>query len=208
MAVVKREVSDSIDRGGGIDKVGTYHLVVTKLDIQPAKRDGGMIDGWKISVGVLDGTAKDSSGNCLLLGTTGDIILNNPQMTHSDGGDFARRVQDRFLVVTSLVKPEELGKEVSFDTDHAVGRQFIAKFDWNEYKGKKSVKLSGMDFWHVDDPYVDDIPKSAEYLSQLHPSLRWSNDQKKAAPSQAKSEYQESVKQTAAAAAAIDIDDI
>jgi hypothetical protein len=54
------------DGGNYIDKPGTYHLVVTEVDENPATKDGAPIDALKISVQVLAGTnpeQKDRFGN-------------------------------------------------------------------------------------------------------------------------------------------------
>jgi len=167
MAKFKTTTSSSVARNNlSIEFPGTYHMVVTKIDPEPLKKSGERIDALCIHVGVVAGTDQRCVGNNY------EVYLNNPSHANKDGGEFLRRIQTRFFFVTKLVAEDQLDKEVEIDLDDAIGRQFIAKFSEEEYQGKKQVKLSGVDMWHVDDPYVKDIPKDSLSINQIAKDLR------------------------------------
>lgn len=164
---LKTKLSSSADRGGfGLEFPGTCHLIITAIDPEPRRKTGESINGLQVTVGVLASTEPRNVGRSC------EVILTYPSDSNNDGGEFLRRVQTRFLHVTCLVEDSQLDQEVEVDLDLAVGRQFVAKFAEEEYRGKTSVKLKGDDMWHVDDPYCENIPKDAAAIVTIPVSLR------------------------------------
>ena len=211
MVKVNYDAAESTDRGRGIEQEGQYHFVITAMDPDACKLTGEPLNAWKIEVSVLDGTVRTKDGkSCVYKGVSDSFLLRHPCLGDNDQGDFARKVQTRFLEVTRIIEPSEKGKQVVFDSDDAIGRQFVAHI-------KKSKKgywgISGADVWHVDDPTVDHVPKDESYISQIPAVLRWPDSQVKQATAaeqkKAETPYSEQVKQDPTAIQApVDYDDI
>lgn len=211
MPVYKRQVGANVDRGGSnrIERPGTYHLQVTKLDMEPQGKDGRMINGFRVTALVLDGTAQ-ANGKCIEKGKSHEMTFFDPDMQAKQSSqEMSQRKQDRFFFVVGAIDENNLDQEVEIDTEAIEGRQFIAKFSEREYtdrqgKQQKMVDLHFADMWHVDDVQVADVPKDASMLKLLPLEQRATAEHKAEV---ARQQYEEPVKQPAAASA-IDLDDI
>lgn len=181
MAKLKTRTAGSAERGGfGLEFPGVCHVVITAIDPEPRRKTGESIDGLQVTVGVLASTEPRNVGRSC------EVIFTYPSDSNKDGGEFLRRVQTRFLHCVCLITDSQLDQEVEVDLDLAIGRQFVAKFAEDEYKGKTTVKLKGDDMWHVDDPYCESIPKDASAIASIPASLRRKSDSKASAAAPAK----------------------
>lgn len=178
MTKVSFETATDAKRDEGIEQEGTYHMVIMNMDCFPTDSNGQQMQSWSVRCGVLQGTVQDSKRRCVYVGCTQFVFLNNPRLDMNDQGEFSRKVQTRFLLVTGLTTEEQLGSNIAFDPDDAVGRQFIAKFRWNTFNNKTRMQVDRLDFFHVDSALVDAVPKDKAMIDQIAPELRWSDSQK------------------------------
>lgn len=161
---------------------GTYHLMVTAATETPTTRDGKLINNSKfqISVEVLAGTVADQ------VGKTTDITFFH---AGPNGTEFQKKMdqsrEDRLWLALGLLPAAALemqesklalkkGVALEIDLAAAVGRQFVAAFADMD-KENKYLKTGWLEASHVDDAAVAAIPKSADALKLIAPSLRWVN---------------------------------
>lgn len=169
--MVKATMPENFDRGAfGIERPGTYHLIVIVVDEYPKKRNGEPIPGWRITCGVLAGTEDCEKGKEV------DLILRNPSASHNDGGKFCQKLQGRFLLVTGFVQENEAGKEIDINLEElAPGRQFLAKFSVQNKQNPTDAERIDLDYanlWHVDDAFVSEVPKDEPNLKNIPQELR------------------------------------
>jgi hypothetical protein len=169
-----------------------------------------MIRGFRVQCTVLNGTSQ-VNGICTEAGKKQMLTFYDPDLTKSPSSqEFATKKQDRFLYVVGLISESDVGQEVSYDTDHAVGRQFVAKFVEDEYADKNGkiiqrINLSFCDMWHVDDPQVADVPKDEAKLKMIPKELRATAADKAAtATKAAKADYAEPATATSEQPASLD----
>lgn len=171
MAKMSTEVGDTSNDNRRPPMPGWYHLAVIAFDPYPTKRDGGPLNGWKVSCGVCDGPPSPAS-ECKFKNKSIDLMFFNPKRPD----DFNKKKQDRLLVCLGLVPPDdqrEDGKSYEWDTDDAEGRQFLCKFSESEYDGKTSIEIDFLNFFHVDDPDAAACPRDEEWLAKIPKELRW-----------------------------------
>lgn len=177
MSAVDFDMPDTIETGGDanrLKKEGSFHFAIDNLDTEPVSEEGKALDGWRVSMQVLDGTVREN-GVCTEKKKTIDILLFNPKLNGKDGGKWARLKQARLLVAAGLVEPNATGKGVSFDPEKAGGCQICAKLQLKqEQDGSqgKFLEFAYADIFHVDDPDAKDIPKDAAALKLLPKTLR------------------------------------
>jgi len=163
-----------------VDEEGTFHCQITSTSEQPTKHDGTLIDNamFAIALELLEGTNKTQIGKTL------DIVFLHPKVTDKGEGAFAKKKVDRFLLAASLASQQQLEKadvEIDVDINSTVGRQIIVKIEMNEYEGKTRAQLSFAEIYHVDDPAMKTIPKSAANLRFLPQEERWIGNKLQAA---------------------------
>lgn len=144
---------------------GQYHAMILSAAENPPRHDGsGMVDGAVFELQILDGTVPAEKKKMFR------ATLPNPNMSHRDGGDFALRRQARMAIVTGLVSPADLGKNVSFDWGDARGRQIVLTVKESESTktpGKKYLDIDGLHVYAVTDPAVAHVPKDVTGLKLL-----------------------------------------
>ncbi len=144
---------------------GKFHFIIEAMrDGKNSK--GDVYKGFTFDVKVAEG---EHAGKKV------GLSLSDPDPTHKDQGDFARRRQAAFLIATNLMAPSQLGKPVAFDPDNALGAQFVAELVHSKDQNKKPTKfleIKGTNIYHVDDPRVMDVPKDNETLSIIDPANR------------------------------------
>jgi hypothetical protein len=156
----KHQTGDDFSTGGTfLREPGTYHVCVTELDENPAKRDGSLIDNaaFRVYFEVLTGTVKGQEEK------TGDIIFFYPKLQSKNEGAFARKKIDRFLLSVGLVSEADKSKDLEVDLRQAIGRHFIVKLEHDDEQ--KFLQVAFADIFHVDDPAVKDIPKNAAAMA-------------------------------------------
>ena len=191
MTKIKRKVSGSLAANDNrLEHPGTYHLGVITVDVSPVK-NGKMFNGWVITAGVLDGTARQND-KCIERNKTIEIRMNDPKPNHNDGGEFCQKIQDRFLLAVGLINESDAGEEREIDLDEAVGRQFIAKFKAGTFTSRdgserETIELDGAYMYHVDDSAVAAIPKDEQMLANIPAALRRNVESKASEKRQEKS---------------------
>jgi len=186
MTRVEGTASENADRGAkGIEKPGTYHLMITGFDPTPVDTNGTLQTAWKVTVGILAGTDKTQ------VGKSHDMYFNEPNLSYADKGKFAKKIRTRFLFVVGLLSEGDFGVDFGFDSDDSIGRQFVATFSENAHSNRTSMQLNGCDLWHVDDSYIDSIPRDLEMLKSIPANLRLDAKNKAKAAAAKDSEYSE-----------------
>jgi hypothetical protein len=163
---------DLSNSGKFVDQEGWYHFVVLEgKEVATKRSDGSIIQGM---LGQLE---------CIVLASNVEgqrdkqlsVCIRAPAATHKDGGDFCRKVADRWWLALSLATREQLESKqnLMIDIVAAKGRQFIAKIE----KGDKYCDIAGAEVYHVDDAAVKDQKKSVDDLGKIRPEFRWISKQ-------------------------------
>lgn len=171
------DMPDNVEPGRGFVEKGQYHLIISKVDTAPTKTNGAIIEGFKVTFQVLNGTLQQN-GICTQTGKSFDELFNYPSPAHRDGGDFAKRLLARLAIATGLVSINDKGKRVSVDWSHLATRQLVAFVDVEEQQGTdgktyKNSGIEGMHMYGVDDPAVAHVPKdekSAKFAAKTQPA--------------------------------------
>lgn len=166
MAIMKRPAST--EASSFLEKEGQYHFLVSVIDEQPTKRDGGLLDGIRFTLSVLAGTDPSQVKRQF------DPILFNPSENNKDGGEYLNRVQWRMADACSLI-PASGAAEVEIDWQKAKASQIVAfvRFGKAQEGKEPRLELDGAHIYHVDDPEVSYVPKSEPHLKLLPASKRW-----------------------------------
>lgn len=171
---MKYRAPETIDTGGGnwLDKPGTYHLIITAATESPLKKNGEMLDGFRITCQAIDGTVRDSAG-FTEKDKTVELMFWHPKLTDKNEGMFSRQKQAKLFIATGLLTEEQLGQEVDLDLEDVVGKQIIATLEANEGDtGRTFLDLHFSDLWHVDDPAAAKCPKNQKAIELMPPSHR------------------------------------
>lgn len=161
---------DNFDRGNAfIEKKGTYHFVIDRVEQNPVlKGKSEIMAGFVIHVTAVAGTDETQ------LKRIAALKFYDPNLSHKDGGEFAGRKIGIFFDATGLV--DRHTDSADLDLAKLQGRQFIGilenKKDENTKAETRFVDLRKCETYHVDDPAMASIPKSAEHLKLLPASMR------------------------------------
>lgn len=163
---------DLSNNGKFVDQEGWYHFVVVEgKEVATKRSDGSIIPGMlcQFELIVLDSSVPEQRDKTM------SVCVRAPSPQHKDGGDFCRKVADRWWLALSLASRQDLEakKRLSIDVASARGRQFVAKVE----KGEKYCDIAGADIYHVDDPAVKNQKKSIDDLNRIRPELRWVGSQ-------------------------------
>jgi hypothetical protein len=166
--------------GGGLylKAPGWYHMLITNLMAGLGPK-GTAIDGFTAECKVMAGLSDDGSDNT---GKEISLTLFAPKLTAKPA---AQKNDERkltaFFVATNCILPEQLGQEIEIDENLANGAQFVVKLatgqsknDAGEYEDDPDapIQIHYSDIFHVDDPAVAKIPKSAESVALIDPKDR------------------------------------
>lgn len=152
------QTGDDFSSGTFLKEPGWYHLCVTEMDETPINRQGQLIDNaaFRVHFEALAGTVGGQEGKA------GELTFFHPRPTSKDGGKFARKKIDRFLLAVGLIDENVKGKAVDIDVQQAVGRHFVAKLEANEHG---YLELAFTEVYHPDDPAVAHQPKDAAAMA-------------------------------------------
>lgn len=182
--------------GGGLSTPGTYHVVINDA-IEGQTSQGKPIDGltvtFEVLAGTVDGMAAKTRSETLFAPSMTDIEREQKTGLAS----MPRKKLAALFIAANAMDPTKLGQAVEVDVASMVGQQCVIKFERQLEKdgeGKytvetKYIQISYSDIFHVDDPAVKDVPKSAEALSLIPPANRHPEswfDWKKRKPAPAK----------------------
>lgn len=174
------QTGDDFSVGGTwLEQPGNYHMIVSDLKVPAESFSGKLIQGsaFGATLSVLDGTTDSEKGktiNCVWFRPRGDM---------RDGGKFARKKIDRFLIATGLIGQEDKNKGVKLSEllPLAVGRQICCKIDSKEdSSGKERLDIAFADIFHPYDPKVESWPKNRAVLAMM------SDEQKSRSPAKPK----------------------
>ena len=158
----EKPVSEEIDEGGFVKKKGQFHLYVN--DVVPnghADLPGNAL--FKLHCIVCEGTEKDQ------IKALANLTIWPPDTTKEERVvETSRRLQVR-LVKSCGIPFTDVGGQVEYDEANFAGTQLVADIDIDA-KGFPRIKFDRV--WHVDDPAVKDVPKSAKALAMLRPDQR------------------------------------
>jgi hypothetical protein len=171
------EMPEDLSGGGNfLDQEGTYHVIVTEVKAGKDRQDK-VIDGNTYTLSVLGGA--NAVGKATdQVGKTTQQTLRNPNLKHSDGGKFARKIVGSFYIATGLVDLSQLGKRVELNVEDTADRQFVVKLHKEPYTDSKTgqektaLAISFSDIYHVDDPRVATVPKDTESIKLIPAALR------------------------------------
>lgn len=152
-----------------LDKPGQFHFYVNKVDDQPQKQDGTVMDGIRLDLVCHGGTDLTQVKKVF------SPLLFNPSESHRDGGEFATKVHLRLADACGLLP--KLGadvEEVDIDWSKAAGKQIIAfvKFGKKKEGEEPRLEIDGAHIYHVDDPEAAHVPTNKAVLSLLPAALR------------------------------------
>lgn len=173
MALRHNAGGDVSTGGNWLTEPGLYHMVVTETTETPTKRDGSPISEaiCRVSLSVLAGTVDGQKDKGF------DLTFWHGKPGDEKSQSFATKKLDRFFLSTGLMTRAEIEQKVSKDIElsHANGRQLVVELEERESAatGKKFLDLKFAEIYHVDDPAVAAVPKDAQALALISPSLRW-----------------------------------
>src|SRR5690606_19446811 len=98
-----------------------------------------------------------------------DLTFWKPKLDQSEKSQaMDRRKNTAFCIATNLIDPNQLGQRLVVDLSKANGQQFIAELspqkDADGKDSDKFLQLHYANIYHVDDPEVASVPKSADAL--------------------------------------------
>jgi hypothetical protein len=165
--------------GGGLSTPGTYHVVINEVR-EGESAQGKPIDGLTITVEVMDGTTKGMSGKTRSESLFVPSLKDQEKEQQTGQPSMPRKKLAAMFIAANAMQPDQLGKPVDVDTAAMVGQQCVIKFEHQMEKdgeGKYTVptqyiQISYSDIFHVDDPDVKAVPKSADALSLIPAEYR------------------------------------
>lgn len=142
------ETPTNIDSGGTfIDKPGTYLLKSIKC--RPNENVKGEPEDGTLCVDCVVAGAAPENADQVTKTTT--VSARRPRL-NDNSPDFQKKKLARLGIALGQMTAADLQKgRVVLNPATMVGRYFVAIYDWNEYQGKKSVRLSFADIYHLDD---------------------------------------------------------
>lgn len=160
------DVADSFESSSSfLDVEGKFHVIIEEPKVGVGPK-GNAYEGVTLHMSVLEGPeAKKTFNHC----------VGFPQETDKDGGVFRRSVMSRLLLVTNVIDPTQKGQKAKVDFAKLTGQQLIVEMKREKDKSDKerlNVANGGMAVWHVDDPAVASVPKSADALKLIPANMR------------------------------------
>lgn len=147
-----------------LDKPGWFHFAIVSIDEQPVSKKNELMDAIRPSLTVLNGT--DASQ----VKRTTAQLLNNPSEAHSDGGEFAARVQARFAKACGILPAAKPGEMVEIDWQRAIGMQVVALIKMDKGDKGEFPKIDGAHIYSLDDADCAHVPL-AEAAVNLMPGM-------------------------------------
>jgi hypothetical protein len=165
--MVKVKQTEELSNSSYAAKDGKYHVLITEWIENPPKSDQTPMEGAvKVGFEILHGTDKNE------IKKTHNETFFPPDETKDGGGFNAVKLTRLVVAISGVHQP---GVEVEVTQEDAIGRQLVIELAHRADKTNPSkiyFGLKGANLWHVDDPEVADVPKNADALSIIDPSLR------------------------------------
>jgi hypothetical protein len=202
--MVKIRQTEELTNSSYASKDGLYHVCITEwIENPPKSDDTPMIGAVKVGFEIVEGTDKSE------IKKTQNEMFFPPDETKDGGGFNAIKLTRLVVAISGVHQP---GVETEITEKDAIGRQLILELSHRPDKTnpqKIYFGVKGANLYHVDDPQVADVPKNAEYLDAIDPSLRKapvSDLVNSAAPAATTTATQPAM--AGAAAGGVDLDDI
>jgi hypothetical protein len=105
------------------------------------------------------------------------LKLIDGKLSHKDEGKNAFAKQAAFLIAADCMTPDQLGKSIDYEVDHAVGSMLFLDLVLGKEAsdGKQYLDLNYMNVYHVDDPRARKFPldaKQKERIEGIKPDFR------------------------------------
>ncbi len=157
------ELPESLPTSNRVTEPGFYHCVVTEIDEQPRDRNDALIEGFKPTFEVLDGTVR-ANGVCTQRGCTYEQTLFSARPGQKEGAiKWNKAKQAAFLIATGLVTKDQLGKSVKINLADALQKQVVVNIvPKNDDSGY--LEIAWANIYAVDDPKVAAVPKDVVAL--------------------------------------------
>lgn len=157
------DLPETLPSNNKVQEPGFYHCVVTEIDEQPRDKNNALMEGFKPTFEVLDGTARVNNV-CTQRGFTHEQILFSPKPGQSEGGiKWSKAKQAAFLLATGLVNKDHLGKSVKINLADALQKQVVINLvPKNDDSGY--LEIAWANIYAVDDPKVAAVPKDVAAL--------------------------------------------
>ena len=202
---MKIKQTEELNTGGYAMKDGKYHAIITQWNENPPDKDDKPIEGGvEVVFEILDGTEKSE------IKKIRSETFYAPDETKEGGGFAAVKLTKLIVAISGVHRP---GVEVEVTEADAIGRQLVIELGARPNKkdvNKPYFGIKGANMWHVDDPEVADVPKNADALSIIDPSLRKApvSDLVSSAAPAASTTAAQPAMAVAGSGSAIDLDDI
>ena len=176
---------------GFLEHEGRFHFHVDNLKVGLNYKDEPF-DGTTVELSVMGGEVAGQEGKTLNV-TLWDI-------DQSKSAEEQKQTISRlynFYIATNVLQPSALGSsEVEFDEKLAIGNQIVMRVGHKQkqvtengktkwVKDPKFLQIAYSDIFHVDDPEVANVPKSASAIGLIPQQHRhdkaWFDYKKKAA---------------------------
>ncbi len=157
------ELPETLPSSSRVQEPGFYHCVVTELDEEPRDRSNALMEGFKPTFEVLDGTARVNNV-CTQRGFTHEQTLFSAKPGQSEGAiKWNKAKQAAFLIATGLVSKDQLGKSVNINLADALQKQVVINLvPKNDDSGY--LEIAWANIYAVDDPKVAAVPKDVAAL--------------------------------------------
>lgn len=157
--------------GGGkfLEEPGQYHMVIEDIAHPARNHRGERIEGglFNVTMKVLAGSVEGQEDKEF------STTFFQPKADSKDGGEFARKKIDRFLLSANLIQEGDQGKQLDIDLESAKHVQLFVKLERKESKtGKAFLDIAGASIYHVDDPDAKNWEKKQEALAIIPGKLR------------------------------------
>lgn len=154
--------ADGIGIAEYVNKPCQAHCLIKEVEENPLKATGELMNAIRVKGKIL--RANDETQN----GREFSAILNNPNMSHKDGGAYAAKIHLRLAAALRLLGPIAPGASVEIPWPAARGRQCVIFFaDSKDNEGNIRTQVSGAHFYDVADSEVAHVPKDQAALTQM-----------------------------------------
>jgi len=164
---------------GFLEEPGKFHVLVENVKVGLNSKDEPM-DGTTVSLIVLAGTVAGCAQKTV-----------NITLWHVDESKTTEEQKRtittlwNFYIATNVVTPAQIAAGAEFDEMLAMRQQLIVhlsrkqkkvvengKTKWVDDLSAKFLQIAYSDLWHIDDPAAANVPKNADSLDFISPTLR------------------------------------
>lgn len=161
-------VGSDLSGSNFLDEPGTYHMVTTKLVIEPLDENDEPTNTFMdLQCQVVAGTVEGQVGKTLKL-----KYFRIKDDATEQGRAFRQRQLDRTWLALNVITPKQLDQDIDIDPEWVSGHAMQFVVHLKRSKDPKYLELDGTDIWHVDDPACATVPKDPDALKLIKPQFR------------------------------------